>query len=130
MDREGPQSTDSGAARLDGRGTLTTNPLRIFVRGSLLRSLSTGATLLLALPATAALVRTMGLRGYGSLQFATAIAFLVGPLSNLGLGTGISRLCAHDSTNAARWAALGFRLSLLSGTLGSFVCAAIALSLP
>src|SRR3954447_14698134 len=92
---------------------------RTVFRGGALRVASTGTSLLLGLPATAVLVRTMGIGHYGSLQLAISVVTLLAAFSGVGMGLGLSRLCAYEDHRAAEWARAGVTVAVGAAMLGT-----------
>lgn len=118
-----PGSPDDDAGAMQGG-------LSLLLKGGSLRVLSTGSSLVLALPATVILVRALGLGRYGGLQLALAVVTLVAAMAGVGLGVGLSRMCAFDHDGAADWGRAGFSVAVISGTIGSAACLVVAAFLP
>jgi stage V sporulation protein B len=95
-------------------------------RGSAARVSWLVAGALLAVPATALLVRSLGVRSYGTLSLGLTIIALASVVADLGIGSGVTRMAAFERGEAAdSWARAGIHIAWLSG-LGFAVAACIA----
>jgi O-antigen/teichoic acid export membrane protein len=95
-------------------------------RGSAARVSWLVAGALLAVPATALLVRSLGVRSYGTLSLGLTIIALASVVADLGIGSGVTRMAAFERGEAAdSWARAGIHLAWLSG-LGFAVAVGIA----
>jgi O-antigen/teichoic acid export membrane protein len=105
--------------------------LRVLARGGLALGASTGLGALLSIPAVALLVRSLGLRDYGTLAFALGLTQLASTVADLGLSTGVTRMSSFAETDdSTPWAKPGVRLAAISGFIATAVCLGVALVLP
>lgn len=95
-------------------------------RGSAARGLWLVAGALLAVPATALLVRSLGVRSYGILSLSLTVIALASAVADLGLGSGVMRMAAFEQGEAAdSWARAAIHIAWFSG-LGFAIAVGIA----
>ncbi len=111
-DHEPPSAGD-----VQGTSSPATRYLRLAARGSLARALWLVAGALLAVPSTALLVRSLGVRDFGTLSLGLTVIALASALADLGTGSGVSRMAAYSRDTGVAWARAGARVAVAGGLL-------------
>ncbi len=102
--------------------------MRLLARGSFLRGAAIAIGLLLGLPASVLLVRSLGVRGYGIYAFVISVVSFAGIVADLGIGTGVMRMASQGSLGTgARWAETGRRMSIVLGIAATGACCLVAI---
>ena len=101
--------------------------MRRLAQGGFALGAGTAVATLLSLPAVAIIVRSLGVRSYGTLAFSLGLVQVAAILADLGLPDGVTRMAAlAGPPEDIRWARSGLRIVALSGSIAASVCVAIA----
>ncbi len=100
--------------------------------GAVWSGLSTGSQLLLGIPITVILVRTMARAEYGAYALALSTAGFISVIAGFGLASGVSRVAAFEAAKdetrgAARVLRAGVRLSVFPAVGVCIIAAGVAL---
>ena len=92
-------------------------------QGAVFRAVTLGVAAAIGLPATALLVRHLGQEGYGAVAFALAIVTFALRVTDLGVGTGVTRMVAFAGPpRDVVWGRLGARVAVASAAVGAAAC--------
>jgi O-antigen/teichoic acid export membrane protein len=121
MSADGSEASTGTPTPETPTSSLLMGEMSVVARGTLLRGTSLATGLLLALPASALLVRALGVHDYGALSFAASVVGMASLAADLGLGLGIARMTSHEENQSGPWARLGAMTGLVVGSLATLV---------